>query len=57
MSADANSHAMAVDKLERRFGSFVAVDQVSFQVSKGEVFGFLARIIQKRGNSWTSKGI
>jgi ABC-2 type transport system ATP-binding protein len=27
--------------LTRRFGDFVAVDRVSFQVSRGEIFGFL----------------
>jgi ABC-2 type transport system ATP-binding protein len=30
-----------VDNLTRRFGTFTAVDQVSFQVERGEVFGFL----------------
>ncbi len=34
-------NAVVVDKLEKRFGDFVAVDRVSFQVRKGEVFGFL----------------
>ena len=29
------------DKLTRRFGGFTAVDQVSFQISKGSIFGFL----------------
>lgn len=29
------------EKLTRRFGNFVAVDQVSFQVARGEIFGFL----------------
>ena len=33
--------AVVVDKLEKRFGDFVAVDRISFQVEKGEVFGFL----------------
>ncbi len=32
---------VTVDKLERRFGGFVAVNQVSFQVKRGEIFGFL----------------
>ncbi len=36
-----NDHAVTVDKLEKRFGSFVAVDRVSFQVRRGEIFGFL----------------
>ena len=29
------------DKLTRRFGHFTAVDQVSFKVNKGSIFGFL----------------
>jgi ABC-2 type transport system ATP-binding protein len=33
--------AVAVQDLERRFGSFVAVDRVSFEVAEGEIFGFL----------------
>jgi ABC-2 type transport system ATP-binding protein len=30
-----------VQNLSRRFGQFVAVDQLSFQVARGEIFGFL----------------
>ncbi len=33
--------AIAVSDLTRAFGDFVAVDHVSFDVGKGEVFGFL----------------
>jgi len=33
--------AVRVDRLTRRFGSFTAVDAVSFDVGRGEVFGFL----------------
>ncbi len=33
--------AVAVRDLEKRFGSFVAVNRVSFEVARGEVFGFL----------------
>ena len=33
--------AVSADRLTRVFGDFVAVDQVSFEVRKGEVFGFL----------------
>ncbi len=33
--------AVEVRNIERRFGSFVAVNRVSFSVAKGEVFGFL----------------
>jgi ABC-2 type transport system ATP-binding protein len=35
------SRAVEVEQLVRRFGDFVAVDRVSFQVEKGEIFGFL----------------
>jgi len=33
--------AIVVDKLSRRFGEFVAVKEMSFDVRKGEIFGFL----------------
>jgi ABC-2 type transport system ATP-binding protein len=33
--------AVRVEDLERRFGAFVAVDRVSFEVARGEIFGFL----------------
>jgi len=33
--------AVVVRDLEKRFGNFVAVNRVSFHVSKGEIFGFL----------------
>jgi ABC-2 type transport system ATP-binding protein len=36
-----NGKAVVVKDLERRFGSFVAVNRVSFEVATGEVFGFL----------------
>jgi ABC-2 type transport system ATP-binding protein len=36
-----NDHAVVVENLEKRFGSFIAVNRVSFQVRRGEVFGFL----------------
>ncbi len=34
-------HAIDVRELSRKFGSFTAVDRVSFTVDRGEVFGFL----------------
>jgi len=34
-------HAITVDRLTKRYGSLVAVNDVSFTVSKGEVFSFL----------------
>lgn len=36
-----NDNAVIVNKLEKRFGSFTAVDKVSFKVDRGEIFGFL----------------
>ena len=33
--------AIEVDRLRRTFGSFVAVNDVTFQVKKGEIFGYL----------------
>ena len=35
------SSAITVSHLTRRFGDFVAVDDVSFDVRRGEIFGFL----------------
>ncbi|CAN5379011.1 hypothetical protein BH09GEM1_BH09GEM1_05470 [soil metagenome] len=37
----AGDPAISVHGLTRRFGSFVAVDQITFDVAAGEVFGFL----------------
>jgi ABC-2 type transport system ATP-binding protein len=33
--------AVTIDRLTRRFGSFTAVDGISLNVEKGEIFGFL----------------
>jgi len=42
MSAQApNDIAVAAQELTRVFGSFTAVDRVSFAVRRGEIFGFL----------------
>jgi ABC-2 type transport system ATP-binding protein len=35
------SEAVGVQDLEKRFGRFVAVDRISFQVARGEIFGLL----------------
>ncbi|MEW6198018.1 MAG: ABC transporter ATP-binding protein [Planctomycetota bacterium] len=41
MIASKPEKAVIVKDLEKRFGSFVAVNRVSFEVAKGEIFGFL----------------
>ena len=37
----ATEPAISVNNLTRRFGDFTAVDDISFEVAPGEVFGFL----------------
>jgi ABC-2 type transport system ATP-binding protein len=37
----AGETVLAVDRLVKRFGDFTAVDQVSFEVHRGEIFGLL----------------
>ncbi|MBT8212310.1 MAG: ABC transporter ATP-binding protein [Acidimicrobiia bacterium] len=41
MSSRTDEIAVSVDNLVRRFGDFVAVDRVSLDVARGEIFGFL----------------
>jgi ABC-2 type transport system ATP-binding protein len=41
MGSLTSEFAVVVENLEKRFGHFVAVNRVTFQVAKGEVFGFL----------------
>ena len=36
-----DDHAISVSQLTKRFGSFTAVDAVTFNVKRGEIFGFL----------------
>jgi ABC-2 type transport system ATP-binding protein len=36
-----NDVVIRTDKLTKRFGDFVAVNEISFEVHKGEIFGFL----------------
>ncbi len=36
-----NNVVISVENLTKRFGSFTAVDAISFEVRKGEIFGFL----------------
>ncbi|HJT87322.1 MAG TPA: ABC transporter ATP-binding protein [Bryobacteraceae bacterium] len=38
---NSNRWAVETEALGKRFGAFVAVDQVSLQVGRGEIFGFL----------------
>jgi ABC-2 type transport system ATP-binding protein len=38
---DSPDSAVIVKDLEKHFGSFVAVNRVSFEIKKGEIFGFL----------------
>jgi ribosome-dependent ATPase len=40
-SAEREEIAIEADHLTRRFNGFVAVDDVSFRIRKGEIFGFL----------------
>ena len=41
MLPERNGPAVHIDKLVKRFGDFVAVDNVSIEVARGEIFGFL----------------
>lgn len=36
-----NNEAIKVENLTKRFGDFTAVDGITFEVAKGEIFGFL----------------
>ncbi|GAB2823338.1 ABC transporter ATP-binding protein [Ferruginibacter profundus] len=36
-----NNKVITADQLTKRFGDFIAVDHISFEVNKGEIFGFL----------------
>jgi ABC-2 type transport system ATP-binding protein len=38
---NSNEPSVVVENLTKRFGTFVAVDNVSFQARRGEIFGFL----------------
>lgn len=38
---DTNNSIIEVNNLTKKFGHFVAVDNISFYVNKGEIFGFL----------------
>ena len=36
-----NDNVIQVDGLTKKFGDFIAVNEISFEVSRGEIFGFL----------------
>ena len=38
---NAESPAIVVEGLVKRFGSFTAVNNITYQVNRGEIFGFL----------------
>ena len=41
MRSNREPYAVVVQDLEKRFGSFLAVNRISLQVKTGEIFGFL----------------
>ena len=41
MNKDVYNKVIAVEGLTKRFGTFTAVDHISFSVRPGEIFGFL----------------
>jgi len=41
MTSVNDKYAVSVENLEKRFGDFIAVNNISFTVGKGEIFGFL----------------
>ena len=36
-------NVIETDSLTKRFGTFTAVDHISFEVGEGEIFGFLSQ--------------
>ena len=36
-----NNEVITAKELTKKFGAFTAVDKISFEVQKGEIFGFL----------------
>lgn len=41
IQSQASEMVISAENLTKRFGSFTAVDKISFEVKKGEIFGFL----------------
>ena len=48
-----NEYAITVKGLTKRFGTFTAVDHISFDVKRGEIFGFLGANGVSFNSSWT----
>ena len=45
--------AIRVEGLVKRYGSFTAVDQVSFTVNRGEIFGILGPFLRPYRNFYS----
>ncbi|MGH9857240.1 MAG: ABC transporter ATP-binding protein, partial [Acidobacteriota bacterium] len=41
MSSDSGDFVVSVRNLEKKFGSFTAVNRINLNVNRGEIFGFL----------------
>ena len=41
MEINSSKYSITAENLTKKFGSFTAVDNISFEVKKGEIFGFL----------------
>jgi ABC-type uncharacterized transport system ATPase subunit len=41
MNQRLNNHAVEAQELTKQFDSFTAVDQISFTIPRGQIFGFL----------------
>ena len=41
MNMQFENKVIIVDSLTKKFGDFIAVDRISFDVGQGEIFGFL----------------
>ena len=41
MASEAQEHDIRVESLSKRFGDLEAVKGISFEVPRGEIFGFL----------------
>jgi ABC-type uncharacterized transport systems, ATPase components len=49
-----NKKVIYVKNLVKKFGSFVANDNLSFEVSAGEIFGFLGAMVQEKRQPYGS---